>query len=58
MDLAQLEQLMVAFCRLVVDQPWIKEIDINPLFASANGLIALDARVVPHGQEGREGVST
>jgi len=50
-DLAQLEQLMVAFSRLVVDQPWIKEIDINPLLASDKGLISLDARVVLHGQD-------
>ncbi len=47
-DLAALEQLMVRFSQLVVEQPWIKEIDINPLLASANRLIALDARVVLH----------
>ena len=28
-DLAALEQLLVRFSRLVVEQPWIKEIDIN-----------------------------
>lgn len=50
-DLGQLEQLMVAFSCLVVDQPWIKEIDINPILASASGLVALDARVVLHGRE-------
>ncbi|MBD2452527.1 bifunctional acetate--CoA ligase family protein/GNAT family N-acetyltransferase [Nostoc sp. FACHB-87] len=33
-DMAALEQLMVAFSQLVVEQPWIKEIDINPLLAS------------------------
>nr|CAA88045.1 protein expressed during heterocyst differentiation [Nostoc sp. PCC 6720] len=54
-DMEGLEQLMVAFSRLVVEQRWIKEIDINPLLASPvqeNGenssLIALDARVVLH----------
>ncbi len=47
-DLAALEQLMVSFSRLVVQQRWIKEIDINPMLASAERLIALDARVVLH----------
>lgn len=47
-DIAALEQLMVRFSRLVVEQRWVKEIDINPLLASPAGLIALDARVVLH----------
>lgn len=47
-DLAMLEQLLIQFSQLVVEQRWIKEIDINPLLASADGLIALDARVVLH----------
>lgn len=45
-DLAALEQLLVRFSRLIVEQPWIKEMDINPLFASGDRLIALDARIV------------
>jgi acetyltransferase len=48
-DLAALETLMVRFSALVAEQRWIKEIDINPLLASPDGLIALDARVVVHG---------
>ena len=47
-NLAALEQLLVGFSQLVVEQPWIKEIDINPLLASADDLVALDARVVLH----------
>jgi acetyltransferase len=47
-DIAALEQLMVRFSQLVVEQPWIKEIDINPLLASPDGLLALDARVLLH----------
>ncbi len=39
------------FSQLVVEQPWIKEIDINPLLASPDRLLALDARVVVHGPE-------
>lgn len=45
-DLAELEKLMVRFSKLVVEQQWIREIDINPLLASADQLVALDARVV------------
>ena len=50
-DLAALEVLMVRFSALVAEQRWIKEIDINPLLASPDGLIALDARVVVHGAD-------
>lgn len=47
-DLAELEQLMVQFSQLVVEQRWIKEIDINPMLASPEQIVALDARVVLH----------
>lgn len=47
-DLDELEKLLVRFSFLVVEQRWIKEIDINPLLASSEQLIALDARVVLH----------
>jgi len=47
-DLAALERLMVGFSQLVSEQRWIKEIDINPMFASADDLVALDARVILH----------
>jgi acetyltransferase len=50
-DIAALEQLLVNFSQLVVEQPRIKEIDINPLLASPEKLVALDARVVLHGAE-------
>jgi len=50
-DLAALEQLLVRFSHLVVEQRWVKEIDINPLLASPERLIALDARIVLHGPE-------
>lgn len=45
-DIAALEQLMVKFSRLVAEQHWIKEIDINPLLINSEKMIALDARVV------------
>ena len=47
-DLGALEELMVRFSQLVVEQRWIREIEINPLLASAEGPMALDARVVLH----------
>jgi len=50
-DLAALEQLLVRFSQLAVEQLWIKEIDINPLLASPERLLALDARVIVHGPE-------
>ena len=46
--LSELEKLLVKFSYLVVEQPWIREIDINPLLASAERLTALDARIVLH----------
>jgi acetyltransferase len=55
-DLGALEQVLVRFSRLVVEQLWIKEIDINPLLAAPDGLLALDARVIAHaGEPGPEG---
>jgi acetyltransferase len=49
-DRVALEQLLVRFSRLVVEQPWIREIEINPLLASPgpDGLLALDARAIAH----------
>jgi acetyltransferase len=47
-DMAALEQLMVRFSELVVEQPAIAELDINPLLASPERLLALDARVILH----------
>ena len=45
-DMAALEQLLVKFSNLITEQSWIKELDINPLIASPERVIALDARVV------------
>jgi len=47
-NIAALEQLLVRFSQLVVEQPWISELDINPLLVSAERIFALDARVVLH----------
>ena len=47
-DLAALERIMVRFSQLIVEHPWIKESDINPLLASEDQLIAVDARFLLH----------
>ncbi|MEW6092710.1 MAG: bifunctional acetate--CoA ligase family protein/GNAT family N-acetyltransferase [Chloroflexota bacterium] len=47
-DIPALEELLVHFSQLVAEQPWIKELDINPLIASPQGLLALDARLLLH----------
>jgi acetyltransferase len=52
-DMAALDQILVRFSRLVAEQRWIKEIDINPLLASPERILALDARIVLHGPEVR-----
>ncbi|MCL4868609.1 MAG: bifunctional acetate--CoA ligase family protein/GNAT family N-acetyltransferase [Anaerolineae bacterium] len=47
-NMAQLEAIIVRFSQLVVEQPWIQEIDINPLLASESQLLALDGRILLH----------
>ncbi|MGE5139881.1 MAG: bifunctional acetate--CoA ligase family protein/GNAT family N-acetyltransferase [Rudaea sp.] len=52
-DLAALEQVIVRFSQLVVEQPFIREIDINPLYyrlaeGDSPGTLALDARMILH----------
>ncbi len=53
-DLNALEQIIVRFGDLVVENRAIKEIDINPLLVSEEGILALDARVVLHPKEVNE----
>jgi acetyltransferase len=50
-DAEALAQLLVRFSELVIEQPRIKEIEINPLVAAPDGFVALDARVVLHPAE-------
>jgi len=50
-NIEALEGLLVRFSQLVLEQHWICEIDINPLLASPEGLLALDARVVLYGPQ-------
>jgi acetyltransferase len=52
--LGALEELLVRFSQLVIEQRRIKEIDINPLLVSSKQIIALDARVVLDDPDVRE----
>jgi acetyltransferase len=47
-DRDALTKILVDFSQLVVEQPAIREIDINPLLASPGQIIAVDARVLLH----------
>jgi acetyltransferase len=47
-DFTALEFLLVRFSQMVAEQRRVKEVDINPLLVSAEGCVALDARVVLH----------
>jgi len=53
-DLVSLERLLVRFAQLVTEQRWVRELDINPLMASPEKLIALDARVVLYDKDTTE----
>jgi acetyltransferase len=47
-DLEKLEELLVRFSELVVENPRIADIEINPLLAGPESIVALDARVILH----------
>lgn len=45
-DVAALAHVLVRFSQLVVEQRWVKEIDVNPMLVSSERIVALDARVM------------
>jgi len=47
-DIGALIDIMVRFSVLIVNHPEIMECDINPLIASADGILSLDSRVLLH----------
>jgi acetyltransferase len=51
-DLAELEAVLVRFSELVVEQPWIREVEIN-LSAGGKSMLARSAWVEVHGREVR-----
>ncbi|MEO1102361.1 MAG: bifunctional acetate--CoA ligase family protein/GNAT family N-acetyltransferase [Pseudomonadota bacterium] len=44
-DLAAVQSALIALAHLAADFPQIAELDINPLLADSDGVVALDARV-------------
>ncbi|MEL7431145.1 MAG: bifunctional acetate--CoA ligase family protein/GNAT family N-acetyltransferase [Chlamydiota bacterium] len=49
--LEKLEALLVRFSKVISEEPWIKECDINPLLVGEENIIALDARIVLYDEE-------
>jgi acetyltransferase len=47
-DLTSLKRILVQLSILLVEQPRIREIDINPLLAAPERIVALDARIILH----------
>ncbi len=50
-DLAALKEVLVRFSHIMLENPRIKEIDVNPFLVSDKVQMALDARVILHGRE-------
>ena len=44
-DLDAIADTLVRLSQLVIDCPAVRELDINPLLADKNGVVALDARI-------------
>ncbi|MBM3502879.1 MAG: bifunctional acetate--CoA ligase family protein/GNAT family N-acetyltransferase [Alphaproteobacteria bacterium] len=44
-DLAAIRAVLISVATLILDHPEIVELDINPLWADAQGVMALDARI-------------
>ncbi len=48
-DRASLVKLMVRFSQLVMEQPWIGEVEINPVLLTPDGCVGINPRLVVHG---------
>ena len=44
--MANLEEMLVKVSEFVEQNPAIKELDLNPVFAYSDGAVAVDARIV------------
>jgi acyl-CoA synthetase (NDP forming) len=45
-DIPSLEELIVKVSRFVEQNPHVKELDLNPIFACKDGAVAVDARII------------
>lgn len=45
-DISHLEELLLKVSDFVEQNPEVKELDLNPVFAYSNGAVAVDARVI------------
>lgn len=45
LNVFELERLLVRFSQLVLDQPWLGDIEINPIVVTDHRLLALDATI-------------
>jgi len=44
--MGQIEELLIAFSRMIIELPAIKECDINPVLVSSEEVVCLDARII------------
>ncbi len=45
-NFAKLEEALVRFSQFIVHHPCVKECDLNPILASQDGVVAIDARII------------
>ena len=45
-NVKKIEEILINFSQMIIDHPEIKEVDINPLIASGDDIIAVDARII------------
>lgn len=53
-NFAKLEEVLVRFSQFIVSHPLVKECDLNPIVVSAEGAVAIDARIILHTQAERD----